>query len=532
MSAIANLFAKLSIKPDGKSFAAADKLIGGLKFALGGLVAFAAGKGMLSLIEQTTEVASKAVESAAKLGISAEAVQELGYAAGQTGTDQEGLTKGLLKFSKTVDTAKHGSKDAARALRAAGVDVKGLADGSETLDGALEMVAKKFAEMPDGYKKAALAQELFGKSGTELIPLLNSGQEGIKALRQEAQDLGAVIDNETAAALEDFGDQQDKVKAALGGLRNEVVKALLPTLQKLVAKLLAWVKANRKLIALRLEQVMRVFIRSIELAADAIGFFLKVLGLLRDNLGLTVTALAALGVAMLIFKAKAIAAAIASAAAWIAATAPIILYAAAIAAAILIIEDLYFWVTGKGSSMFEEMYNAAKTWIGDKLTALIGGARLLIQEFLGIETDTDKAIRKMNEEADAKTRARVVADFGKGAGFAAEQNARTREAQRAALRGELAGGNFAARYVQAGALEKTIIPETGFGAAALSMAGVGPAPQNVTITNAPQMQAQITIDAPGGDPTMVRTAADAGVRSGWDRIVREAQAQLGAEGAR
>ena len=59
--------------------------------------------------------------------------------------------------------------------------------------------------LPDGAEKTALAIELFGKSGADLIPFLNQGREGVGALTAELQDLGVQIggDGQRVAAMPD-----------------------------------------------------------------------------------------------------------------------------------------------------------------------------------------------------------------------------------------------------------------------------------------------------------------------------------------
>ncbi len=74
----------------------------------------------------------------------------------------------------------------------------------------------------------------FGKSGGELIPLLNSGTDGLEEMFERARDLGSVMSNENIAALDEFGDSTDDVKFAWQGFKNQIVTGLLPVLQPLV----------------------------------------------------------------------------------------------------------------------------------------------------------------------------------------------------------------------------------------------------------------------------------------------------------
>lgn len=185
-------------------------------------------------------------DTAARLGLSVEIVQELGYAAEQSGSDLDTLAGGMGKLANVTDAAKKGSKDAAASLRAVGVSAADLRSGKMSLDGALAGIADKFAAMPDGARKAALATDLFGGAGAKLIPLLNKGSAGIGALRSEAQRLGVVMSGETTEGLSALGDQQAKLGAQLAGIRNQVMAALLPMLTELAAGLSAWLDDNRE----------------------------------------------------------------------------------------------------------------------------------------------------------------------------------------------------------------------------------------------------------------------------------------------
>src|SRR5262245_1340871 len=151
----------------------------GLKGALTGLVALAAGSWAKGLIDDVTDTASHVVDMSQRLGVSAEALQELGHAAGLSGSSLEGVSTGLRMLSRTALQAKDGSDEAKKALRSVRLDAGKLVDGSLTLDDALVQVADKFAGMPDGAKKSALAMKVFGRSGADLIPLLNEGSQGI-----------------------------------------------------------------------------------------------------------------------------------------------------------------------------------------------------------------------------------------------------------------------------------------------------------------------------------------------------------------
>ncbi len=441
---VADLFARLSLRPDKRSFDMAEKAIGAVKTALIGLVSIRAVQWMGGLVQETVNVASAAVETSAKLGITAEAVQELGYAAQQTGGDGEKLADGMGKMAKQADLARNGSKEAAAAFKLAGVDTRKLANGTLPLDAALEQVATKLAAMPDGYAKSNLAMKLFGKSGRDLIPLLNEGGKGIAKLRKEARDLGGVIDNETAASLEDFGDQQDKVKFALGGIRNEVVRALLPSLQKMVGAFLKWVKANRALLAQKLERVMRGVVSAVLMAVKAFTALYRIGEVLVKHWQLALVVLGSLKVAMMLMGAASMRAAIMSALAWAASLLPIIALGVAIAAVILVVQDLWKGMNG-GESVVINLYKVAEEWIGNKLTKLLKKARQAIDEFLyGKQSDKNgvhapaATASGRRAQAAAAQRSGQAAQFGFDSDWASADAGKSYQERIAARRAMLA----------------------------------------------------------------------------------------------
>jgi hypothetical protein len=338
---IAELFAKLTIKPDKKSFDAADKILTGIKTALLAIVAVRTGQFFAGMVQDTAELGGKIDDLAQSTGQSRTGLQELSYAGDQAGMSMEDTNGIITKLSKNLYEAANGNKEMAKTFASAGIAVRN-ADGTlRPAADVLEDVGDLIAGMPDGTKKTALAMELLGKSGAKAIPLLNEGGDGIRKLREEAHELGAVMSDETVRGLDEFGDTQSKVKAALIGLRNEAVAALLPTLKEMVTGLLAWIKANREVIKQKIQSIIKAMATGLKFLAKVVGFVITVVDKMGQHLDLVAVALAWLVIAIGVFKAASVAAAIASGIAWAIAHLPLLLLMAAIAAVILIVEDLY-----------------------------------------------------------------------------------------------------------------------------------------------------------------------------------------------
>lgn len=181
-------------------------------------------------IQASIDAADAAAETAQSLGVTIEAYQGLSFAASTAGVDQESLTGALNKFNKTISGAAAGSKKQAAAFADIGVSVRDANGGVKEADKLLLEVADKFAGYKDGADKAALAQDLFGKTGAKLVPLLNQGKQGITDLMTQAQRLGLVMSAEAAAAADQFNDNLTVLAGVTRGYANNLATGLLPAL--------------------------------------------------------------------------------------------------------------------------------------------------------------------------------------------------------------------------------------------------------------------------------------------------------------
>jgi len=190
-----------------------------------------------AMVRQSIDAADAFAKLAQQAGVSVESISSLAYAADLSGVSQEELGASLVRISRGASEAARGTGEARKGFDALGISVK-KADG--TLKGSDQLlleVAEKFERFEDGAEKSALAVNLFGKSGAQLIPLLNSGAEGIQELQAEAQKLGLTLDTSTAKAAEQFNDNLTRLDGVRKGLSNGIMRELLPTLNSLTNEL-------------------------------------------------------------------------------------------------------------------------------------------------------------------------------------------------------------------------------------------------------------------------------------------------------
>ena len=211
-------------------------LLGSVLGKLGpaGLIAGASiaalGVGITALVMPVARVGDEFFKLSQKTGVSVEALTALDYAAKLSDVTTEGLTKALQKLSVAMfDTLVNGQEGSA-ALKALGVSAMDAHGQIRPTEAVLLDLAEKFADMPDGADKAALAVKLFGKEGLAIIPFLNQGREGITALMEEAQRLGLVMSEDVARASEVFNDNLTRLSAIFEGVQRQIGAAVIPIL--------------------------------------------------------------------------------------------------------------------------------------------------------------------------------------------------------------------------------------------------------------------------------------------------------------
>jgi hypothetical protein len=203
---------------------AADLLVTGIK----GLAAAAVTGGVLALAKSAINLADDMRDLSQRTGVSIQALGQFKVAAELSGTSLEGVAKGLNFLNKNMVNAATGSKDAAAAFKTIGVATTDAQGNLRSADKVFLDIADRFATLRDGPEKAALAMKVFGKSGAELIPVLNLGS-------QEIQRFGLNIGPDFADKADAFNDQLGLMGAQTTMLTVEIGSKLLPIMSGLLS---------------------------------------------------------------------------------------------------------------------------------------------------------------------------------------------------------------------------------------------------------------------------------------------------------
>ena len=215
--------------------------VGPLGGALSALAPVATVGGLTALVKKTIETGDAMYDMSQRTGVSVESLAKFRKAASTSGTDIDAVAKSLGKLSKGLyEAATTGKGATAEALKALGVSATDAAGKLKTADQVTLEIANKFKVMPDGVQKTALAMQLFGKAGAEMIPMLNMGGDAIDKLKVK-------MTSAFAQKADEYSDKLTALGGKVGGLAAGLSVALLPALDAMVTAVTAVVDAFTKL---------------------------------------------------------------------------------------------------------------------------------------------------------------------------------------------------------------------------------------------------------------------------------------------
>ena len=198
-------------------------IAGGLGSALGSVVPAIGIAGLAAFGKRSIDAADNLNDLNQRTGVAVETLDKFGKAANDSGSSLDEVAKAMGKLAKGIVDPASKASEALKSIGVSSTDAQGKIRG---VDAIMLDLADKFSKMPDGVQKTALAMELFGKSGSNIIPMLNEGKDALN-------EYSATIDGKMAAAADKFNDSINKVTSSISGPFNQAVTALLPTITKL-----------------------------------------------------------------------------------------------------------------------------------------------------------------------------------------------------------------------------------------------------------------------------------------------------------
>lgn len=201
-------------------------------------VALAGGEMFEATIEKTSQLGVQLEVMHAKTGAAVEDLSRLAYAANVSHVSFEELDVGLQRLARNLEmAATGGSKQVSDALKALGLSATDSQGKLRSLPDMLVDIAGKFQTMPDGTTKTAIAMDLFGRSGAQLIPMLDRGKAGMQEMMAQSDALGNTMTEKGVKSAVQYEDAMVRFHAAIDGLGRSIATSLMPSLSNLADEL-------------------------------------------------------------------------------------------------------------------------------------------------------------------------------------------------------------------------------------------------------------------------------------------------------
>jgi len=198
----------------GKAFDSATAAVA--RFAGPAGVALAVA-GLVQLGNTAIAFGDNIADTSKQLGLSAEAFQELGFAAQQSGVNVSEFNVGFRTMNRVVGDALSGNKQAIETLERLGLTVNDFI--GLNAEQSFNRFADALQRIPDHASRAAAAADIFGKSGAAIAVMAEKGADGVEKLKEAARTAGVVLDEEMIRELAEAKDKVDALQQVTEALK-------------------------------------------------------------------------------------------------------------------------------------------------------------------------------------------------------------------------------------------------------------------------------------------------------------------------
>lgn len=195
----------------------------------------AAGTALFAIAKSTANYGDELFKTSQKVGIQVEALAGLQHAAKLADVDNRQLQIGLQALSRAMVDSAQGSGEGHEAFKRIGISAVDASGKLKPMQDVFLEIADVFNRTTDGAGKTEVAMKLMGKSGADLIPLLNGGKQSLQEMDAEARRLGLTMSESDARAAEAFNDAIGRLEAQARGFSNTIGVHMLRPLTELMS---------------------------------------------------------------------------------------------------------------------------------------------------------------------------------------------------------------------------------------------------------------------------------------------------------
>jgi hypothetical protein len=243
---------------------------------------------MANLAKQAIRTANDLGDTAQKLGISTSSLQEFQFAANQSGVRIEALNMGLQRFGRRAAEAAQGTGEAKDAIKQLGIELKDGHGNLRTTEDLFTDAMTSLAAIENPLERVRLGFKLFDSEGVAMVNMA----ENFGDLREEAQRLGLVLDDEVIARADVLQDSFDALslvtKGQLSGALTDLGGGALLSVAESMAELATWANSVYRAFA-DIENLGLSNLKELRAELEAVAEDKSKRGRLFQHLGITET---------------------------------------------------------------------------------------------------------------------------------------------------------------------------------------------------------------------------------------------------
>lgn len=314
-------------------------------------------------------------------GLTTEDLQKMQYASELVDVSVDDIAGSMSKMRRAMAT--DGKQDVFAQLGVSVRDGTGALRDSSTV---FYEVLDRLGKVGNETERDTLAMEIFGRSADQLAGIIDDGGASLKALGEEAENLGLILDQDTLDAMNRVNDQIDRLKAQAQGQFAKAgaaaLEALTPAIEGIVnalSKVLEFI-GNLNPEVIKVVTIIAAIVAAISPVAAIIAKIAGLLATLAPLLPVIGTALAALA-------------------------SPVTVLIAGIAALVLILADLVKTIRENWDKIKQKFTDAKDYVVGifEKIRDAVKEKINAVIDFVNKGIDAiNKLIAKINDSALGK----------------------------------------------------------------------------------------------------------------------------------
>lgn len=243
---------------------------------------------MREAITEAVAYGDEILTLAAQTGLSTEALQEYYYMSDLIDVSVDTITGSMTKLIRNMNSAREGTGAAAEAFEALGISVTDANGNLRSHDEVFSEVIDALGQMQNETERDATAMALLGRSAMDLNPMIVAGSDAIEAFRQEAHDMGYVLENDDLTALGETQDSFDRLQRQMETVKRKLVVALAPAISEVADRFMEWVQnVDWDVVITKVEEI-------IDVVADVVNFVIEHKNMILVALAAITTAIIAM----------------------------------------------------------------------------------------------------------------------------------------------------------------------------------------------------------------------------------------------